>query len=66
MRDGADHRQHKSKQAQAQRDRGRRIIVADQLEFIVRRNAGVDKQISDDGDDRRAASSLVVSFNSSL
>ena len=53
MGDGADHRQHETEQAQAQRDRGRRVVVADQLEFVVRGDAGVDEEIGDDGDDRR-------------
>ena len=51
--DGADHRQHEAEQAEAERDRGRRIIVADQLEFIVRRDAGVDEEVGDDGNDGR-------------
>ena len=37
MGDGADHRQHEAEQAQAERDRGRRLVVADQLELVVRR-----------------------------
>ena len=49
MGDGADHRQHETEQAQAERNRGRRIVVADQLEFIVRRDAGIDKEVGDDG-----------------
>jgi hypothetical protein len=33
--DGADQRQHEAEQAEVKRNRGRRIIVADELEFIV-------------------------------
>ena len=50
MGDGADHRQHEAEQAQAERDRGRRVVVADQLEFIVRGDAGIDEEVGDDGD----------------
>jgi hypothetical protein len=34
---------------EAERDGGGRIVVADQLEFIVRRDAGVNEEIGDDG-----------------
>ena len=54
MCDGADHRQDKADKAEAERDRGGRIIVADQLEFVVRGDAGVDEQIGRDGDQRGA------------
>jgi hypothetical protein len=39
-----------TKQAQAQRDRSRRIVVADQLELVVRGDARVDKQIRHHGE----------------
>jgi len=48
--DGADQRQHETEQAEAERNRGRRVVVADQLEFIVRRDPGIDKEVGDDGD----------------
>ena len=49
-----NHRQHEAEQAEAERDGGRRIVVADQLEFVVRRDAGVDEEVGDDGNDGRA------------
>ena len=30
----------------------RRVVVADQLEFIVRGDAGIDEQVGDDRNDR--------------
>ena len=49
----ADHRKHEAEQAEAERDRRRRIVVADQLEFVVRRDAGVDEEVGDDDDNGR-------------
>ncbi len=54
MGNGADQRQHETEQAEAERNRGRRVVVADQLEFIVRRDAGIDEEVDDDGDQCRA------------
>ena len=42
-----------AEQAEAERNRGRGNVVADQLEFIVRRDAGVDEEVGDYRDDRR-------------
>jgi hypothetical protein len=44
----------RAEQAETERDRGRRIVIADQLEFIVRGDAGIDEEVGDDGNDRRA------------
>ena len=52
--DGADHRQHETDEAEPERDGGRGIVVADQLEFVVRRDAGVNEEVGDDGNDGRA------------
>ena len=46
-----------AKQAEVQRDRRCRVIVPDQLEFIVGRHAGVHEEIGDDSDNSRAAGS---------
>jgi len=35
-------------------DRGRRIVLPDQLEFVMRRDAGIDEEVGDHGDQRRA------------
>ena len=43
-----------AEQGKAERNRGGRIIVADQLELVVRRNAGIDEEIGEHGHDRRA------------
>ena len=42
-----------TEQAEAERDRGRSCVVADQLEFIVRGDPGIDEEVGDDGDKGR-------------
>ena len=37
-----------------ERDRRRRLVGADQLELVVRGDAGIDEEVGDHGDDRRA------------
>jgi hypothetical protein len=54
MCDGADDGQDEAEQAQAERDRRGLIIVADELELIVRGDAGIDQEIRHDRDDRGA------------
>ena len=54
MGDGADQRQHEAEQAQAQRNRGCRLVGADQLELVMRRDAGIDEEVGDHGDNCRA------------
>jgi len=54
MGDGADQWQGEAEQAQAQRDRGCRIVVADQLELVMRRDARIDEEVDHDRKDRGA------------
>ena len=52
MHDRADQGQREAEQGKAERDCCCRIVVADQLEFIVRGDAGIDEEIGEHRKDR--------------
>src|SRR5262249_40026032 len=54
MRDRADQRQREAEQRKAERNGGGRIVVTDQLELVVRRDARVDEEIGQHRDNSGA------------